>query len=867
MIKQSERLMRFSLPLRCQMNFAGGMMRCFIFMSLLLTGHFVMGQKLLSGKVVDERDIGIPFAKIYVKNDASQRTVADANGYYELNLMPGEYYLVYEATGYDERETYIAMSDVAFQRNMQLFPIKFRDLQDVEVSAKKSNPGREIMLKVVEKRDQINPWNVPHSVDGYIKATEQIEKTGAPKEKEEDDKKSEKEKQKKKTDTEQEAADPSGIEDPFAEGRKKQEELANNMNLVEVQFTRDFAPPNKVKEVRNAYEKRGNDQFLYYTTTVKSNFNFFQNLLHLDDLHQSPVSSPISGPGILSYKYRLEDQYEENGRKIHKIKIIPRLTATTTLEGYIWVIDSVWLVQKLELTMNKGNLLVYDHFTIRQEFEHPGDTMCVLIRQELDYGVKYKNEVSKAKTIADFSNYRFNPSFQTKHFNNELSVTEQEAYDKDTAYWNKIRKFTLTPEEEAYIVAKDSIRDARNKKEYLDSVDAIFNKVTSLKVLWFGIDHRNRVKRTQWTISSVAATSRPMYIAGPRVAPSFYYFKKWENERSIDSYTELSLGIMNKDIKGRSWWRYRYDPFHFGTASISFSHDFDVIRGYDAITQIYKRENFIEVTSGRIGNSYELFNGFYFDTDFEFSERRSIYGYRFFNLFDEVIPNNEPTDFVPYQALIGEFRASYTPQQKYMREPNRKVLLGSKFPTFYVYYERGIPGVFGSDVDHEYLMAGIQQTFKIGTLGTSSYHVNSGKFLSTKNLQLADFKFQRRSDPIWFSNPLFSFQGQDSSLPSKDIYYEAHFVHHDNGAIINKIPFMKKTGIGLVVGGGALYVKEYNWQHYELFAGLERNFKFSRRRLRIGVYAIASDGNQFQPKMNYKVSFAMLDDRNMRWNF
>jgi hypothetical protein len=48
---------------------------------------------------------------------------------------------------------------------------------------------------------------------------------------------------------------------------------------------------------------------------------------------------------------------------------------------------------------------------------------------------------------------------------------------------------------------------------------------------------------------------------------------------------------------------------------------------------------------------------------------------------------------------------------------------------------------------------------------------------------------------------------------------------------------------------------------------LERNFKFSRRRLRIGFYAIASDGNQFQPKMNYKVSFAMLDDRNMRWNF
>jgi hypothetical protein len=842
------------------------LMKLFFLLAILSCSSSVFGQKLLSGYITDEREIGIPYAKIYVKNDPSQRTVADANGYYEFSLMPGEYYMVYEASGYEEREAYIAMSDVPFQRNMQLFPIRFQDLQDVEVTAKKGNPGREIMLKVVEMRDRMNPWKYNHSVDAYIKATEKLERTKSEKE-DEDASGKKKKKDKKPQDANQTELDPSGIEDPFAEQRKEQERLAENMNLVEVQLSRSFSPPNKVKEIRNAYEKRGDDRNLYYTTTVKSNFNFFENLLLLDDLHQSPVSSPISGPGILSYKYRLEDQYEENGRKIHKIKIIPRMTATTTLEGYIWVVDSLWLVQKLELTLNKGNLLVYDHFTIRQTFEHWGDTLCVLVKQELDYGVKYKSEVSVAKTIADFSNYRFNKTFAPKYFNNELAVTEQEAYDKDTAYWNQIRTQTLTTDEQAYIIAKDSIRDARNKKEYLDSVDAVFNKITFLKILWFGVDHRNRVNRTQWTISSIAATTRPMYIAGPRIAPSYFYFKKWENERTLDSYTEISMGIMNSDIKGRTWWRYRYDPFHFGTVSFSFSHDFDVIRGFDAITQIYKRENFIEVTSARIGNSYELFNGFYFDSDLEFSERRSINGYRFFNFFDEVIPNNEPTDFTPYQALIAELNISYTPQQKYMREPRRKVLLGSRFPTFYLTYERGIPRLFGSDVDHEYIMGGIEQTFKIGTLGTTSYHINSGKFLSTKNLQLADFKFQRRSDPIWFSNPLYSFQGQDSSLPSKDIYYEFHIVHHDNGAIINKIPFMKKTGIGLVFGGGALYVKEYDWQHYEVFAGLERNFKFSRRRLRIGIYGVASDGNQFAPKIDYKISFALLDDRNMRWNF
>jgi hypothetical protein len=826
--------------------------RLIVFLCFFLgTVSTLRAQQLLSGVVSDERNIPIPSAKIFVKQAADLRTVADVNGYYEIRLFPGEYFVIFTATGYDDRELYVVVNDVDQVRNMQLFPTKFQDLSDVEVSTKKTNPGRDIMLEVVKVRERINPWNYAHSVEGYIKATEKIER-----------------KEPKNKDQEaSDETDPTGLEDPFEAEKKKKEAIANNMNLVEVQFTRHYSPPNKVKEIRNAFEKRGDDRALYYTTTVKSNFNFFENLLHLDDLHQSPVSSPISGPGILSYKYRLEEQYMEGDRKIHKIKIIPRSTATTTLEGYIWVIDSLWLVQKLELKMQKGNLLVYDHFTITQEFDHPGDSMCVLVSQVLDYSVKYKSESSKMTTVATFSDYTFNTAFTNRFFNNEVAVTEKEAYDKDTSYWAEKRQVELTPEELRFIQVKDSIFNAQNRKEYLDSIDAVFNKVTALKVLWWGVDHRNRDKRFQWTINSMAGIARPLYIAGPRVAPGFYYFRKWENERSIDSYSELSYGFMNRDIKGRGWLRFRYDPFHFGTARITFSHEFDAIRSYDAITQIYKRENFIEKTELKLGNDYELFNGFFADLDMAFSERRSLEGYAFIETFDESIPNNEPIEFQTYQALISTLTLTYTPGQKYMKEPNRKVILGSKWPSFYMTYERGIPGIFGSDVNHEYGRAGIMQTFKIGTIGTSSYHVLAGKFLSSKVLMEPDFKFQRRSDPIWFSNPLYSFQGFDTLLRSKDIFYEAHFVHHDNGAIINKIPFMKKTRIGLVMGVGALYVKEFAYQHYEVLAGLERTFKFSKRRLRIGVYGVVSDGNRTPIRTDWKVSFALMDERDMKWNF
>lgn len=823
-----------------------------LFTLLLLSGFKAYGQYRLHGVIRDEQGLPIPSAKVYVKNNADLRTLADANGYYEMFLFPDEYFLVISATGYEDRETYVTINEGEVEKDVELFPLKLQDIEDISVSAKKSNPGREIMLKVVEKREQISPWSYPHTVHAYIKATEMIERKEA--------------KDNKKKDEDE--TDPNGLEDPFAAQRKADEELANKMNLIEVDLNLSYGGPDKVKEVRNAFEQRGNKQnSLYYTTTVKSTFDFFKNLLHLNDLHQTPVSSPVSGPGILSYKYRLEDQYQENGRTINKIKITARNTATSTLSGYVYVIDSLWLVQKLELEMEKGNLLIYDYFKIEQQFEHPGDSMCVLTKQVLDYGVKHGGESSTCSTIANFDNYDFKPNFPKRYFNNELSATEQEAYDKDTAFWAKTRKVELTEAEREFITIRDSINDYHNRAEYLDSIDSIFNKVTFLKVLWFGVDHRNRVKKTQWTLNSVAGTLRPIYIAGPRISPGFFYFKKWDNERLIDSYTEASVGVLNWDVKGSTNWQFRYDPFHFGTVSAGFSHDFDVIRGYDAITQIYKRDNFIETTELAIGHEYEVFNGAYFSSEFRFAERRSLEGYKFLIGLDSVLPNSEPSEFETYQSFIADFTFKYTPGQKFMREPNRKVVLGSKWPMFYVSYEKGIGGIFGSDVNHDYLSGGVMQTFKIGTIGTSQYHARVGGFLNTINLKDADQKFQRRSDPIWFSNPLFSFQGLDSTLPTEKIYYEAHFVHHDNGSIINKIPFMKKLRIGLVFGGGALYVPEFDWEHYEIFAGIERNFKLSKRRLRIGVYGVISDGNQIALRPDWKISFALLDNRNLKWNF
>lgn len=817
-------------------------------------------QNVLKGKVYDEMNLGLPMADIYVKNQPQLRTRADIEGNYLMRLQEGEYYLVIRANGYETKEVFVVVKQGENIRNFQLFPVQVKELESFDYAVERVNVGREIIKKVVNKKAYLDFNRFPYSCDVYIRAKDV--KTAIPEEKAENEGKKEDEKEKEGEGVDAQYADIESL---------KREKLGslNDINMVEVEMQRNYAPPNNVREIRNAYEKRGSDRRLYFTTTAKTNFNFFENMLYLNDLNESPIQSPISTAGIFSYKYQLVEKIEREGKPtLNKIKIEPRNMVTSTLGGFIWVEDSTWMVERIDFTLEKGNLYIYDYFRIQQTFDTSSDTLCLLVSQEMDYGIEYRKDQFEGKTIAKYTNYNFDPNFEKGYFGNEVAITTEEAYNRDSSYWSAKRLTPLTPEEQAYIKKRDSIENLFNQSSYLDSVDSVFNKINFWKVLWFGIDHRNRTKKTQWTLSSLAAMIQPIYIAGPRVGPDFNFFKKWENEKTFDSYSRVDVGILNGDIKGYTRLRHLYNPFKQATIGINFEHNYDLIRTFDAFTQVLLRDNFIEKTSSTLFHDIEIFNGLYLESNFTLTNRRPIdEDTKFIRWFDDALDNNEPPEFEAYRAFIADFTLSYIPFQKYMREPHRKVVLGSKWPEFYMYYEKGVPKLLGSDIDHDYLRFGVRQTFKISTFGTSNYHMTSGKFLNSKNLREVDYKYHRRSDPIWFSNPLFSYQDLDTSLPTLDWYFESHFIHHFNGALINKIPFMKKTRITSVAGGGYLWVPEHKWQHYEFFAGIERIFKFARRRLRIGAYAVFSDGNQIDPRTTFKLSFALLDRRSMKFNF
>ncbi|HAA15187.1 MAG TPA: hypothetical protein DCE41_27225 [Cytophagales bacterium] len=262
----------------------------------------------------------------------------------------------------------------------------------------------------------------------------------------------------------------------------------------------------------------------------------------------------------------------------------------------------------------------------------------------------------------------------------------------------------------------------------------------------------------------------------------------------------------------------------------------------------------------------EFFNGFYTDFKLFYELQKPIVGLELAPWSQELFgEQNLPEDFDPYRQLLFEAQITYTPGQQYYLEPYRKVILGSKYPTFKLHYRKGIPQIFGSNIDFDFLELSATQELKLKQLGVMRYNVFAGRFLNDNSVRFIEHKWFRGSDRYFLSQPLLSFQLLGPSINTKETFVQAHLVHHFNGFLMNKIPLINKLGLQIAGGTGALYIQESNFFHAELFAGLERPIKIKNQLFKLGVYGALSDNNTSVLDTSIKVGFNVYNPFSNSW--
>ena len=786
----------------------------------------------------------LAFASIQVK-DRTYGTTTKEDGTYELVLESGQYELVVSMVGYKTQIISIAL-DKDSPQNIIMSEDDSKTLDNVVIKVKIKDRAEEIIKNVIRNKDNITSASGPYSCQVYIKAT---------------------------------------MQDSTIEAKNKKystgTDIINNshndlgeMSMTEVFLHLDHASDQQIKEQRLGVKKNGRTDGLFYLTTTDGSINFYNNLIKVPALSPTPFLSPISYSGLIAYKFKTIKIERIGTHRNYIISVKPRQISNATVEGEITISDSSWAILHTHFEFPKYHLPEYDHFEVDQNYSFVQNKAWMLSRQEFTYYSKAGKKKVSGQTSVAYSDYELNKQFPRHYFGVEVSATAQEAYEKDTSFWKTVRTEPLTDKEVRFIQYKDSMFRVTHTKAYLDSMDAIINKITWKKMSFLGQTFYNRDKGTTIILPPLITTVTPFSFGGWRIGGWVWYDKLNNSSRKKFSLNaELSYGFRNKDLNGQVRISRMYNPFNRAFYKIEVRREFAHISEGDAWINMIKRSNFYLNDAFTLGHGFEVLNGLNLYTEGSIAFRHPVSDYKTSpkvdSLFGDVLTNNQAITFQPYNGVYTNVRLSYTPFQKYIREPREKVILGSKWPTFYANWNKGVPNVMGSQVDFDYLEYGIEQRINVGLLGIFHYNIKTGNFLDSRELKLVDYHYQRQGDPFLFMNPDEAFQALDSSFPVFKRFYQGHMVHEFNGALLNKIPLLKELQLREVAGGGFLIAPERNLKYAELFAGVERVFKWPfdpLSKFKIGVYVVGSAANKFSNPIQFKIGLTTWDKRRNRWN-
>ncbi len=793
----------------------------------------------VAGTVADSSLSPIPEVNIFITN-GSVVAKSDNLGHFFFELRTGEYEVVFSHPNYQQVRIKVVLDKKNDTINV-ILPTLVQQIGTINITAKYKDPGPEMMRKAIAKRDYWASKFPSHSCDVYIRAFEEYNK-------------------------------PKKVSNVWhsdtAENKPKKKHDEPTGNMAEIVMKRDYMPPNKIKETRDGVSIRGDKTGLFFLSTTEGDFNFYQNLVHIKALSDMPVLSPLAGTALLSYKFHFLGSYKDaQGRRILKIKMEPRLVSNSVFTGEIHLVDTLFSIYRIEIQYPKNQLNEYNQFNAAIEFNQAPDSSQTISSQRFDYYAKAGKGKFTGYTLVTYTNYELNKTFPRHYFGMEISSAKDSAYDRDSAFWASKRATPLNNTELRFINRSDSIKRVLNSTAYLDSMQKVTNKVTLKKLFLEGQEYENREKGINLDFMPLMFIVQPWYPGGTRLSLWNTIEKKFKNKKEISFVENLNYGILNKDIRGTVAFSTLYNPFRRSYINISAGKNFAFINNNAAFLDLARRNNFYQNTHLSVYHQHEVVNGLMLRITGEFSERKDISGMTFDKFGDSLFENNLPATFGTHRAFFTYINLSYTPFQKYIRDPRQKVILGSRWPTFSINYSKAVPGVFGSIIDYDYLEFRINQEIPLGLMGRSEIRANSGSFLRHKTLSLIDYRYQRRSDIFFFTPPMFAFQTLDSTFNTTKRFYEVHYRHHFNGALINKIPGFKYLGLRESAGGNMLYAPERrNMFFYEFYAGFDKLIRIWRDRFKLGIYYCVGYSNIFEkPRYGIKVNFEYFDRRNNSW--
>ncbi|MDP2114889.1 MAG: DUF5686 family protein, partial [Bacteroidota bacterium] len=202
---------------------------------------------------------------------------------------------------------------------------------------------------------------------------------------------------------------------------KKGNVKVNEPFVMETVSQIDFELPDKVNQKVLAMRSSGQQNNTSPMGMITNN---------LYDADKYGIVSPVGNSALKVYNFRLDGVFEDQGRTINKIKVIPKIKGNDVFSGYIYIADGFWNIHSADLNMH----VTMTDVKVHQMYAEVNKNTWMPVSLDFDMDFSGLGLKIKYKYVASISEYKttLNPaldhSFIEKQKNQQIQ--EQQIFER-----------------------------------------------------------------------------------------------------------------------------------------------------------------------------------------------------------------------------------------------------------------------------------------------------------------------------------------------------------------------------------------------------------------------------------------------------
>ncbi|MEC4113229.1 DUF5686 family protein [Myroides pelagicus] len=805
-------------------------------MKYILTIIFVLSIQLASaqvrGIITDSKGKPISFVTV-VLEDTQQGVLSNEKGEYTLStkgINKDIATIVYQLIGYQTKRENVNIKSGVEEKNVVLVEESIA-LSDIEIQVV-NDSGEALIRRAIQSKktntSQVSAFEVDFYSKGMIKSLKI----------------------------------PKVLLNKLEEGEVKNQGIDSVgkgiLYLSETVSKVKYQKPNKLREHIVASKVSGSNNGYSFNTADESFYDFYDNIVEVGDV-KTKMISPIADQALSYYTYKIEAIFTDNGKKINKVKVIPKVRTKPVFTGYIYIEEERAALYGLDLEATGTSLQqpFYETVSISQTFVYDEKVrQWIKKSQNIELMFNVLGVKGKGAFLSVFNNYNFNPQFTQSTFGKELLSFAKDVNKKPDDYWEDNRYFSLTTEEMNDYRVKDSILKIKESPVYIDSIRRKYNTF-HWEDIALGYTYKSKEDKVTFNyggildLNKIGFNTVQGFYMGTNISLSFH-------NREKKSLTKLSssfnYGTASERFRAYGGVEHyfgddrRTSIYAYGGTQISQFHKQNIEEYLNTAFSLLMRKNYAKYYNNE--NAYVGVRSSFFDRSLRFNtligyeQRKPLYNNANGSFYtgNRNYTSNNPLALTDYHnAAISDhsifkfkLNANIYLGQKYITYPETRYYVPNrKYPLINIAYEKGFGGS-ERKYNYDYVQLKVKQNVELSNKGEFAYTIRGGHYFGGEHISFVDrVHFTGNESHLNLSsNYLSSFNLLPYyRLSTNKSFVETHLQYDFKGFLMNKVPLLRLTGWNTVLGYHHASVSD-NKPYQEFTVGFSNvgfgQFKFFR---------------------------------------